>query len=142
MPMPALREEGRRNTKQSQNLEGRIMPPHLPVLPFCFICLSNLCIHPIGSSSVGKRTAQGWPPPVARVTRRPHTPKLERRHCDANGGWSGGKEGAPRFNSHLPRMEPWFCLSLDKRLPTPNYDQLTTSSSILCQNTREFTALS
>lgn len=52
------------------------------------------------------------------------------------------KKEPPDLTRTSPEWNPGFCLSLDKRLPTPNYDQLTTSSYILCQNTPEFTALS
>lgn len=61
----------RRREKKYQTVSESGGQDHASTLtrpPLCFICLCNLCTHPIGSSSVGKRTAQGWPPPVAKVT--------------------------------------------------------------------------
>lgn len=40
------------------------------------------------------------------------------------------KKEPPDLTRTSPEWNPGFCLSLDKRLPTPNYDQLTTSSYI------------
>lgn len=62
---------------------------------------SWLCPHPIGPAYRGKRMSPAWPPPVATVTGRPHSPG-EGRHCDANVGGVAEVGVGVRFNSHLP----------------------------------------
>lgn len=60
-----------------------------------------LCPHFIGPAHRGKRMSPAWPPPVATVTGRPHSPG-EGRHCDANVG--GVEEvGGPDLTRTFPR---------------------------------------
>lgn len=99
MPMPALRGGGKGNHNRSWDPGG-----HLP--PTSLHTQSRLPPHPIGPALRGKGTSPAWPPLVAKVTEKVSLPRPRDVIVMLMVGGEVAGRGAPRFNSHLPGVNP------------------------------------